>query len=101
MKEESALKNINKDKIGKEETDSTNIVENKVKEIIENLRPFLNMDGGDVEFVKYDSNEETVYVRLMGACSMCMIQDDTLENGLLEAIQDEVPEVKNIVNIPL
>jgi len=76
-------------------------VSDKIKEIIENLRPYLNMDGGDVEFIKYDEEEHTVYVKLTGACAMCMVQDDTLELGLLEAIKDEVNEVENIVNVPL
>lgn len=76
-------------------------VASKVRKIVEDLRPYLNMEGGDVEFIKYDSEEACVYVRLMGACSMCVAQDDTLEYGLLEAIRDEVPEVKNIVNVPL
>lgn len=76
-------------------------VSNKVKKIVDELRPYMNMEGGDVEFIKYDKDEACVYVKLMGACSMCSFQDDTLEYGLLEAIQDEVPEVKNIVNVPL
>lgn len=76
-------------------------IEDRIKCVIENLRPYLNMDGGDVEYIKYDREEACVYVRLSGACSMCMVQDDTLEYGLLEAIQDEVPEVKNIINVPL
>lgn len=77
-----------------------NIVED-IKSVIEELRPFLNIDGGDVEFVKYDKEDKTVYVKLSGSCAMCMIQDDTLEYGLLEAIKDRVPEVEKIINTPL
>ncbi len=84
----------------KEEIKNVNTT-NKIKDIIENLRPYLNMDGGDVEFIKYDQEEHTVYVKLTGACAMCMVQDDTLELGLLETIKDEVSEVENIVNVPL
>ena len=75
--------------------------EDKIKEIINELKPYLNMDGGDVEFVKYDSKEKTVYVKLFGACAKCMVQDETLEYGLLGSIQDKVPEVENIINVPL
>lgn len=75
--------------------------ENIIKAVIEDLRPYLNMDGGDLEFVKYDEEDETVYVKMYGACAMCMMQDDTLENGLLLAIQEHVPEVKNIINTPI
>ncbi len=82
------------------QTEEKNIVE-RIKDVIEELRPFLHMDGGDVSFISYDEEDKTVYVRLNGACAMCLIQDDTLENGLLEAIKEKVPEVENIVNSPL
>ncbi len=72
-----------------------------IKETIEELRPFLNMEGGDVEFIKYDTESKTVYVKMLGACAMCIAQDETLETGLLEAIKDKVPEVENIINTPL
>lgn len=72
-----------------------------IKETIEELRPFLNMEGGDVEFIKYDAESKTVYVKMLGACAMCIAQDETLETGLLEAIKDKVPEVENIINTPL
>lgn len=94
------MKNTKKTKLQKKEnTEKTNV--QKIKETIEELRPFLNMEGGDVEFIKYDEENETVYVKMLGACAMCMAQDETLEIGLLEAIKDKVPEVENIINTPL
>lgn len=75
--------------------------ETTIKKVIEDLRPYLNMDGGDVEFIKYDYDNKTVYVKLTGACAMCMASDETLELGILEAIKDEVPSVTNIINVPL
>ena len=75
--------------------------ESIIKAVLEDLRPYLNMDGGDLEFIKYDEEEQTVYVKMYGACAMCMDQGDTLENGLLIAIQEHVPEVKNIINTPI
>lgn len=76
-------------------------VEERVKKVLTDLRPFLNMEGGDVEFVKYDESCGCVYVKLTGACAMCTFQNDTLELGLLEAIKEEAPEVKEIINVPL
>lgn len=73
----------------------------KIKSVLEELRPFLNMEGGDVEFIKYDEEDKCVYVKLSGACAMCMSQDDTLEYGLLGAIQEYVPNVEKIINTPL
>lgn len=75
--------------------------EDRIKAVLEDLRPYLNMDGGDVEFIKYDEDEKIVYVKMYGSCAMCMMQDDTLENGLLASIQEIVPEVKSIVNTPI
>lgn len=71
--------------------------EEKIINIIESLRPYLINDGGDIEFVKYEDN--IVYVRLMGACAHCHMIDVTLKDGIEAAIQEEVPEVVEVVNL--
>lgn len=71
--------------------------EKKIIEIIEKLRPYLINDGGDLEFVKYEDN--IVYVRLLGACANCHMIDITLKDGIEAAIQEEVPEVEEVVNL--
>ena len=71
--------------------------EQKIIDIIERLRPYLISDGGDIEFVKYEDN--IVYVRLMGACAHCHMIDVTLKDGIEAAIQEEVPEVEEVVNL--
>lgn len=76
-----------------------NVVEEKIKEMIEQIRPYLNMDGGDIEFIKYE--DSIVYVRLLGACTHCLMQDNTINDGLLSMFQDEIPEIKSIINVPL
>jgi Fe-S cluster biogenesis protein NfuA len=73
--------------------------EDKIKELIENIRPYLNMDGGDIEYIKYEDNY--VYIKLYGACTNCLLQDNTINDGLLTMFQDEIPEIKGIINIPL
>ena len=72
-----------------------------IQGVINEIRPFLNMDGGDIEFITYDNETKTVFVKLYGACAMCMAQDETLENGLLEAIKEKIPTVEKIINTPL
>ena len=72
---------------------------NKIKEVIETLRPFLINDGGDIEFLKYENN--IVYVRLTGACSNCQMLDFTLKDGIEAAIINEVPQVKEVINVSL
>lgn len=71
--------------------------EEKIIEIIDKLRPFLISDGGNIEFVKYENN--IVYIKMMGACSNCQMLDLTLKDGIEAAIQEEVPEVIEVMNI--
>ena len=74
-----------------------NEIENKIKEIIDNLRPYLVSDGGNIEFVKYENN--VVYIRLQGACANCDMLDITLKDGIESVIKDEIPEVTDVINI--
>ena len=71
--------------------------ENKIIEIIDALRPFIINDGGNIEFVKYENN--IVYIQMMGACADCEMMDLTLKDGIEAAIKEEVPEVKEVINI--
>jgi len=71
--------------------------EEKIIEIIDKLRPFLINDGGDIHFVKYENN--IVYVTMNGACANCDMLDLTLKDGIEAAIQEEVPEVIEVISI--
>lgn len=73
--------------------------EDKIKEMIETIRPYLQMDGGDVEFIKYEDN--FVYIKLNGNCTNCLLQDNTINDGMLLMFQEEVPEIEGIINVPL
>ncbi len=68
----------------------------KIKEIIEKVRPYLNNDGGDIEFIKFE--EGIVYVRLLGACEGCSMQDETLKEGVEALLLEYVPGVIGVVN---
>jgi Fe-S cluster biogenesis protein NfuA len=72
-------------------------MEEKIKEVIEKIRPFLNNDGGDIEFVRYEDG--IVYVTLTGACANCGLADMTLTDMVENAITFEIPEVVKVVNI--
>ncbi len=72
-------------------------IENKIIEVIDKLKPFLIQDGGNLEFVKYEDN--IVYVKLLGACAECSMMDITLKDGIEQLIINEIPEVKEVVNI--
>lgn len=71
-------------------------IENQIKEILDSLRPYLNMDGGDVEFIKYEN--KIVFVHLTGACQACLFSDETIKNGLYETIKESIPEVEGVIN---
>ena len=72
-------------------------VEEKIKEIIDKLRPFLISEGGNIEFVKYEDN--IVYIKMMGACANCEMLDLTLKEGIETSIKSEIPEVKEVINV--
>lgn len=71
--------------------------EEKIKDVINQLRPFLINDGGNIEYVKYENN--IVYIKMMGACANCQMLDFTLKDGIEAAIISEVPEVIEVINI--
>jgi len=72
-------------------------IEKKIIDIIDTLRPFIINDGGNIEFVKYENN--IVYIKMLGACADCEMMDLTLKDGIEIAIKDEIPEVKEVINI--
>ena len=73
--------------------------EKDIIEIINDLRFYLNADGGDIEFIKFEDNY--IYVKLFGACSHCGYQDMTLNDNILLVIQDKYPDVKGIINVEI
>ena len=76
-------------------------IEEKVLVALDQLRPFLNADGGDMELVEI-KDDATVVVRLLGACSDCSMSMMTLKAGLEEQVKKAVPEVPKVeaINMP-
>ena len=72
-------------------------LEKKVKEEIEMIRPSLQNDGGDIEFVKIEDNK--VYVKLTGACAGCAMAAMTLKNGVERMLKFNVDEKLEVVNL--
>ncbi|NLP25175.1 MAG: NifU family protein [Syntrophomonadaceae bacterium] len=68
----------------------------KVKAILDDVRPALQADGGDVELIDVD-DQGVVKVRLQGACSGCPMASMTLKNGIERALKEAIPEVKEVV----
>lgn len=76
------------------------LLEEKVKSIIEQIRPFLQQDGGDIEYVELTS-DNIVKVRLQGACGSCPHAKLTLKHGVENAIKEHLPEIKAVEDIIL
>lgn len=71
--------------------------EEKIINTIDAIRPFIINDGGNIEFVKYEDN--IVYIQMTGACADCEMLDFTLKESIEFAIKEEVPEVKEVINL--
>lgn len=73
-------------------------IESKVLEALDQLRPFLHTDGGDMELVEI-TDDATVVVRLLGSCQSCSMSMMTLKAGLEESVKRAAPEVKEVIAI--
>jgi Fe-S cluster biogenesis protein NfuA len=69
-------------------------MEAKVKEMLAKIRPMLQADGGDVEFVAIEDG--VVKVRLKGACAGCPMSQMTLKQGIEKLLKKEIPGVKSV-----
>ena len=74
------------------------MLEDQVKAALENVRPSLQADGGDVEFVSL-TDDGTVSVKLTGACGHCPMSQMTLKMGIENYLRKEVPQVTQVVGV--
>ena len=73
-------------------------LETRVKEIIEQLRGYLQADGGDIQFIEL-TEEKVVYVQLQGHCGSCPHAMVTLKQGVEAAIKEELPEIVSVEKV--
>jgi Fe-S cluster biogenesis protein NfuA len=78
-------------------TEEANRMIDKVKAAIENIRPDLQNDGGDIEFVSMEGNDVTV--RLVGSCAGCPMSQMTLKNGVERYVRSVVDPNINIISV--
>lgn len=69
-------------------------IENQIKEIIEKIRPFLNNDGGDIEFVKFEDG--IAYIKMLGNCSDCIYAGMDIDDTISTILTSEIPEVLGV-----
>ena len=72
-------------------------VEKEIKDVIDRIKPYLEGDGGGIEYVKFEDG--IVYVRILGACVGCSLIDIDIKEGIETMLMDEVPEVIGVSQI--
>ena len=71
-------------------------IEDKIKKVLDKIRPSLQMDGGDVHFIGFDEKSGVLKVELMGHCAHCPMSSITLKQGIEAEIKQSVPQVKEV-----
>ena len=71
----------------------------KVLTVLDELRPFLHADGGDVQLVDVDETRGIVKLHMVGACGSCPSATHTLEQGIKVRLQEAIPEVREVVSV--
>lgn len=72
--------------------------EKKVQSTLDKIRPYLVADGGNIDLVEI-TDDLTVKVKLLGACSGCPFSYQTLKSGVEQAIMKEIPEIKEVIAV--
>lgn len=72
------------------------VIEEEIKRVLNKIRPYLNSEGGDLEYVSFD--KDVVHVKMLGACVGCGALDYTLKDGIEALLVETVPEVIEVVN---
>ena len=70
----------------------------KIESVLDTIRPYLQADGGDVELVEVQSNNDVI-LRLSGACSSCSMSEMTMTAGIEESLRKSIPDLGKIVAI--
>ncbi|MDR2397743.1 MAG: NifU family protein [Spirochaetaceae bacterium] len=74
------------------------MLEDKIKTVLDTVRPSLQADGGDVEFVSV-ADDGTVSLKLTGACGGCPMAQMTLKMGIENHLKKEIPEVTSVIGV--
>lgn len=74
-------------------------VRDRVEKALDQIRPALQNDGGNVELVDVDEENKIVKVRLTGACGSCPMSQMTLRMGVERVLRDEIPDLKEVVAV--
>ena len=73
-------------------------MEEKIRKALDEVRPSLQADGGDVDFVEV-TDDGIVKVKLVGSCAGCPMSQMTLKQGIERYLRSQIPEVKEVVSV--
>ena len=74
-------------------------VKENVEKALEEIRPFLKSDGGDISLLSIEDDNTLVKVQLHGACTSCSVNQMTLKSGVEMTIKKHVPTIEKVVNV--
>lgn len=75
-------------------------IEDQVHSTLESVRPYLQQDGGDVEFVDFSEQTGILRVRLTGACRTCPMSTMTLRAGIERVLRKAIPAIRRVEAVP-
>jgi len=73
-------------------------LKSNIEKALEEIRPFLQSDGGDISLISID-NDNSVKVRLEGACVGCSVNQMTLKSGVEMTIKKYAPQIQEVINV--
>ncbi len=68
----------------------------RIEEALQEVRPYLNVDNGDVEIVRFEMETGVLELRFVGACKTCSMSAMTLRAGIERAVRMKVPEIRRV-----
>ncbi len=71
----------------------------RILAVIASIRPYLQRDGGDIEFVRFEESTRTCEVRMVGSCEHCALAPLTLRAGVEKALIYRVPEIRRVERV--
>lgn len=71
-------------------------IDSRIKEALSEVRPYLQEDGGDVEFVRFEDNTRVAEIRMTGSCIDCPLSIMTLRAGIERHLIKSVPEIRRV-----
>lgn len=77
----------------------TQTIITKIQNVINRIRPYLQNDGGDTEFVRFEPETGIVYIKMLGACVGCGSLDSTIKDCIESILLEEVEGVVGVENV--